>query len=563
MPTKFDDWDIKRANQTVQGRADPNAVIHLTYYNGDHWRDGDGWVGPMPQPNEPNAQITAQQIQRAFVSRNTIAEVVNRHVNGVLGRELHWMMTPARPMPPVEIVDEDTGETRTEEARPTSQEQALIDEAEAALTQWWDRREVPEILQQMAASMLLTKRGVLRLYVPPGLRDEQGNVPTGDLAASMDRIWIQHVGSNEDTLQLQVPGATVYVDKKSRREIGVYVYRELVTDDPNGEQVERAELTYLDDSDQTVLRILDNGGIVEQAEPPLPLGGRLLHYEANRPSLITPQIVSQQNLLNLTETMKGRNVVLGGFLERILLNAQQPVEIVRDPVTGREKRVVKPFQAGAGTTNLLVGVEYVDEDGTRHMANPSVVYRDPVSTETFDSTAAAAYLSILQETQQLHYALAGDAVVSGESRVQARDAFQKDLQLTATKIEAAGRWILETALAMGALFANRAGAFEPLRAVVQARVDSGPVSPDGIRVAAEMAAAEIWDLEYTRSMTGVEDVDAMKERVAAERAESAARRATLATALLEQAETEFDREGNGFRPAAGARIRDEQETEPA
>ena len=76
----------------------------------------------------------------------------------------------------------------------------------------------------------------------------------------------------------------------------------------------------------------------------------------------------------------------------------------------------RPLIVGTGAMNILQPSEYTDADGKVHFANPSVVYRDPVSPATFIASEDATYLSMLQEGQQLHYALAGDAVVSGESR---------------------------------------------------------------------------------------------------------------------------------------------------
>lgn len=511
MPIPFNDYDLKKAQQIVSSRSDANATINLAYLGGDHWQNGDGWAGPMPKPSEVGSQPALQQIQRSFVSRNAIGEVVERHKGGVLGRELHWKFTPARGLGVVEQADEETGQTVTQDEAPLPAEQALIDEAEAALVEWWNRREVQQILQGMVASLLTTKRGALRLFIPSGLRDESGAIPHGDLGASLNRIWAQHLGTNEDTLQLESASATVYTDKLTRQDVGIFTYKEIdpVTGDSRDD---RAELTYLDEAGNTILRIIGGSGNVEQPVI-MPLAGHLTMYEATRPAIISPQIVSQQRLLNLAMTMKQHNIVLAGYLERILLNAQLPGHMVRG-TDGVERFVPDPFYVGGGTTNALIGVKYLDANGNEQIATPSVVYRDPVPVDTFEATENGAYLAILQEAQQLHYALAGDSVVSGESRKQARDAFEKDLRLTAGKVEAAARWILETALAMAAVFSGTPGRFDELRADVKARVDSGPISADEVRVAKEMAGdVELWSQEYAMSYTGIEDVDAEMQRM--------------------------------------------------
>lgn len=516
----FDAFTLRTAQAIVSSRSNGDAEINIDYYIGDHWRNADGWVGPRPQIGDTTYTATLAAIQAAFVTRNVVKEMTGRHVAGVLGRELQWGFTVKRPLGKIETVDEATGETKTEDDQPTEIENALIDEAEAALTDWWDNREVPGVLQTMLASALNTKRGVLRLYVPPGMRDANGNLPRQDLAKSFDYIWLQHLGTNEDTLEMQVPSATVYCDKLSRRHVGVFTYKSAppIEGDafqPTATGPEQAELTYLaDDGESTVLRVVGGDGNIEEPLT-MPLGGRLTMYELTRDWLITPQIISQQNLLNMAMSMKQRNVVLGGFLERIFLNVKWPG--TTDPTTGAFTPT--PLQVGAGTLNSLQGETVENRDGSMTALSPSVIYKDPVDPATFITTEQSAYLAMLQEGQQLHYALAGDAVVSGESRKQAREAFTSDLLASAGKVEAAGRWVLETTLAMAAYFAGQPGRFDGLRAYVQCRINPGPLSPDDLRVASEMKDKGIWSLETTMSATGVEDVGSERDRIEKEKAD--------------------------------------------
>lgn len=506
MPTTFDTFDLKRAQEIVKSRFDDQSAINIAFFNGDHWQDAEGWVGPRRTLSDALYQASLDEIKRGFVSHNVVSEVTSRAVSGVLSRELQWGFTPDRDLGTVETTDPATGATVTEEGQPTSPENALIGEAEAALTAWWDKREVPEILQAMLAGALNIKRSPLRLYVPSGLRDPSGNLPPGDLATCLDYIWLQSLVANEDTLELQVPSATVYTDKNTRRDVGIFTYKD-------GDK-DAAELSYLDDSGQTVLRIIGEA----TSEPLLlPLGGRLTLYELTRSRLITPQITSQQKALNMAMSMKQRNAVMGGFLERVLLNVKWPSTVTTNP-DGSTTETPTPLNVGAGTTNSFQGAEYTDENGNLRIANPSISYRDPVSPGTFIETEDSIYLSMLQEAQQLHYALAGDAVVSAVSRIQARDAFHKDLQFSAGKVEAAARWVLETVLAMASYFAGQPGRYEGLRAFVQARVDSGPVSVEEKTVAADMYDRGIWAKETAQSATGVEDVDAENSKIDAEQA---------------------------------------------
>jgi hypothetical protein len=171
---------------------------------------------------------------------------------------------------------------------------------------------------------------------------------------------------------------------------------------------------------------------------------------------------------------------------------------------------------GAGTTNLFQSETFTDTEGKTFVLPGSVTYRDPVAANTFIETENSQYTGMLQETHQLHYTLASEGSVSGESRKQARDSFQKDLLYSASKVETLTRWVLETVLALGANFSGAPDRFIGLRAYVQVKVDSGPVSADDMRVAAEMRERGIWDWETAASATGVNDVDAMKIRLAEE-----------------------------------------------
>lgn len=535
MPNPFDDYDLKKATEVVSGRFDAQAAINLAFYNGDHFQGGEGWIGPRRTLDDALYQASMKEIERGFISHNVIAEVTSRHVSGVLGRELHWAFTVKRELESVQVTDPVTGELVMREGEPTDEEKALIAEAEAALVAWWDKREIPEILQNMLAGALNIKRAPLRLHVPPGLRDQSGNLPPGDLAACLDMIWLQHLGTDEDTLNQQVPSATVYTDKNTRRDVGIFTYKDADKD--------AAELSYVGDDGQTVLRIIGAEG-AESAPLLLPLGGRLTLYELTRSCLITPQIVSQQKALNMAMSMKQRNAVMGGFLERVLLNVKWPSKTTTN-ADGSTTETPLPLNVGPGTTNSFQGAEFTDENGNVRVANPSISYRDPVSPLTFIQTEDSIYLSMLQEAQQLHYALAGDAVVSGESRKQARDAFHKDLQFSAGKVEAAARWALETVLAMASFFANQPGRFEVLRAMVQAHVDSGPISAEEMTVAADMYDRGVWAKETAQSETGIEDVDAENARIDQEQAKRSLRETNLAQAALDEAKRKFDQERNG------------------
>lgn len=556
MTTPFDSFTLELAEKLIGKRFDEDAQEVIDFYNGDHWRDGKGWIGPEHEKDHVLYKSTMSKIAKTFISHNVIAEGVQRHVSGVLARDLHWKLIVNRVIPQVPKIDPLTGEPMTdiatgqpimEDGVPTDEENRLIEEAQLALVEWWNEKGCLETLKQATAGFSLARRATLRLSIPPGLRDEQGNLPpTSDLTEALSYIYLDHMGFDEDSLKQIIPSATVYTDKNSRKEIGIFVSQETLLDDTLGPK--RVELTYLEEDGSTVFRVIEEARASQpqEGQATLPtqanfnLGGRLLMYEMRREPLITKALISQQKSLNKTLTMMDRNNTQAGFLERYLINTKWPTKEVKNPATGEITYEPAPMFTGPGTLNALQGETYLDEMGVTKVMEPKVQFRDPVSSETFIQSSDHTYLGMLKEMKQLHYSIANESVVSGESRKQARDAFTKDLQSSGNVIEGGARWGLETALALASVIINAPGRYEGLRAYVEAHIDPGPVSADDLRAAAEMIDRGVWDWEYGVSQTGVDDVDAMKQRLEKERQVNEAR--TLA--MMEEEPEDEDNSGD-------------------
>lgn len=482
MPTPFANWTADEVKKALQARKLP--AENAAFMQGDHWQGGAGWAGPRPDATHPNAATVMGEIERAFVSQNAIKEVVERAASGVVASEPDWELTPRR--------------TMGADEQPTPQEDALIAEAEAALIDWIEQRNAVDILRETVQTMLVMGRGPMRLFVPAG-ELQNGTVPRGDLLESILRVYLHE--------ELDAAQAGLYRDQRTQAQAAIHVYK-----DDNDKEI--TELAYVD-MDMTILRVFGETG---EGAWTLPLGKRLPVYELKRKPLITPQIVSLQKLLNLALTMMQRNVVQGGFLERVLLNAQLPGKY-ETAADGTRTFVPDPLYVGAGTTNAFTGVSYTDRDGNTQLATPSVVYRDPVSVDTFRETKAEAYTGILSEAHQLHYSMAGDAVASGVSRITAMADHLTDLAVTAAIVERAWAWLLETALAMAAVFAGTPGRFEELMITAQCEIDAGPMTPEEKRLALDAYREGVKSLETTMLELGVDDPKAEMARIAAERAE--------------------------------------------
>lgn len=504
MPSPFETWTLDDAVRAIGVSYARALEANRLFVEGDHWQGGDGWTGPQPDASDPAYHETMLRIARVFVAENIIGEATARHVGGVVGREPAWSTALRRAL--------------AEDEEPNTEEAALIDEADALLTEWWDSREAHDLLRAVTTTLLWADRAVLRLYVPRGLVGEDGLLPRAPLTSSLGLVYLE--APPPSTCAVVTHAAT-----QSRA--GVFLYRDEATD------AQRAELVYLADNGQTVLRILgpgaraDGPNVVDEAV--LSLGGRLTIFQMRRESFITDPVRRQQRSLNKAITMKDHNLDLAGFLERTFLNTELPFHYENDPTSpdGR-KKVYDALQVGAGTTNVLRGITVTDANGSQQVLTPGVVYRDPVSVSTFTESAEESRRAILRQCYQLHVVLSGDAVASGESRRQAQADYVSSLRLTAPQVRAAGRWLLETTLALGATFAGAAGRYAPLRAVFDTRLDPGPLPAEEARLVMELVDKKLLSRQTGMSRVGVDDVDAEQAAIQTERAASLADRETRA-----------------------------------
>lgn len=473
----------------------PDMLVQAeAYYEGDHWQGGKGWAGPKPDLEHPDYRDTLHDIEAAFTSANTVAEVVGRHTSGVVGIHPAWGLLPTTPPP----VDEATGE-----AQPLPLEtQALIDEAQGMVDRWMRDREVVALLQEeVVPKLLYSGRSVVRLFVPFGLLER-----TGEDGAEGQLPQAQSTSEAASVLYIDSPdllAAGVYLHRESMQRVGIYLYHDPLT------RRQFAEVSYLDEQGDTVLRTLGGADGEELGRVTTPLGGNLWSYEAKRKAIIDRQVVQLQKQLNMSLTMMGRNVVLAGFLERIILNGQLPYKKVRDPDTGLVTLEQVPFQTGAGATMFIAGVTTTDETtGRKSIANPSVVYRDPVPPDTFLATADAYYRKILHQTHQLHTVLAGEAVAAAISRIHSRADFTSDLEKTATQVEGLLVWLVNTLLHAAGELSGNSGRYTELRPTVQVMIDPGPITGDERRAIIESYQAGLISKRTAIKALGIVDAEA-------------------------------------------------------
>lgn len=500
-----------KASKLFQSRRTVDAVAANKFYLGDHFQNFDGWIGAKPPDGALGYKDTVSQIERGFVSENVIKEVIDRHVAGVLGREPLWGFLPSDvPAPQTEqrrkLFSKLFKLVRTTIQRVTGGGQdKLAQEADDALTIWWNNRKPRNLLKDALRSALVEERVVLRFFLPKALRNDKGEILVQrDLASAVNVPHLELLTANK---------AGIFVDDDTLREFGLYLYK-------RSDDKKVAELTYVQDG-MTILQVLVDGE--ESQIFSFELGGRLLMHELMRPALISPQIMSNQRSLNLALTMMMRNVNLAGSLERTILNAERPKTIKKtrdsnEPSGYREELVESDkYWEGPGATMALTGLLIRNEKGEIiGRANPNISFRDPVAIDTFTGTRDQFYASILGQCQQRHALISGDATASGKSRSEARGEYRGSLWESKDPTDDTGRWMLETELRLAAQLCGRTRDFLQLRADFNAVVEDGPIDAEDRQENRADVQAGLMSKETAMSRNGIEDTDAELERISQE-----------------------------------------------
>ncbi len=538
----FDTVDLQKAKKILQQGQGDDYAPNILFYNYDHWQDMAGWVGPTLPNTDADYSKYSALVKSGFTFANVVKEVIDRHINALLGKEPATPVTvkrklgkaavevgkpatdkptfgqaksatppatiPAKPPVIAPTASPITNEPETDKPlpdklapteqnpddMPTPEEQSLMDEIEPLWDTWVKRALSGEshFLFDAAKHILLGDHSTLRAMITPELI-ENGTLPHMEIAEALEHI---HVGAlNEDS-------ANVWRRPASQRDIGVYVYKQGdgVLEEFGGED---AELCYVDDAGDTVLRQASGSSVT------IPLNKTLTMYKVNRPLLVGDSVRSLQRALNMSLTMRKRNVELAGFRERTIINGETPWYI-----DANGDRVQKSPKVGPGSINYIRGLTSTDAMGNESIVNASVVYGEPVDVSTFDLTDAAYYNRMLAEVHQLHYSIAGDANASGTSRVQAQAAFEADLHHTANCLNAALEWVFDVVVGLASAIAGQPGKYADLRCNAMIAVEPTPIDVEEMRFWSDAAERKQVALSTVQTKIGIEDTTAEQQKLA-------------------------------------------------
>ncbi len=457
----------------------------LACINGDHWRGGEGWVGPRLPDKNPLAQEFLSAVQVQFIPKNALSEIARRHIGGVIGR-----------YPSIKLALADAT------AKPTDAEKAEMAAGESALTLHLDTVSALAKLQKFTLYLLIGQAH-LRGYIPTGvLRD--GRVPQADLLTSIKRI----------RMQVPKPGSVRVVDDE---ETGA-LYAVYTSSNAQGGQT--AEISYLTPDGKTVVRQLRESTITgptgelaikDNSTDAVDMGGFLPVIESFRDQFLTPSQLRNNMMINFAKTAILRNAELAAVLERYGINILPPGKWVADSeAMGGMRFVPDPDFRPGGANATFYGSNFVPDTGGNFSPTSGGQYGrfSPVDPAALIATKEDGYGDMLDEASQSHMKISGDALASGESRIQAMNDFKTSLYATATAIEAALIAYLTCVLNWAASLSGKPGQFSKYRVVVQCRLTAAqPTVEERKQVQAERDGGRRYRCDACRcpGRTGRED----------------------------------------------------------
>lgn len=327
------------------------------------------------------------------------------------------------------------------------------------------------------------------MYVPQDRFEDTGEILLDDPLDLFDNVFLT---------EAHPIFSTVYRDAMTQRDVGIYQFMD-------DDETPMAEVSWLDpDSDELYIRTLSSNKIESEQVFSNDTGSKqyLPLYELHRPRFLDEQFHQQQKKLNLTHTMEMSNVVLGGFVERTLLNVALAGTWTTD-TQGNEVFTPNPIEMGAGTVNAFTGVTITDQDGNQRVADPKIVYRDPVPTETFRVTADAVYRSLLKAAHQTHHLIAGETEISAKSREAAMADHVTSLLITKKRLDNMWLWLSQIILDYLQIFTDE---YDDAELTIETTLDVGPISPDMMLTVLQLWNSHMITTETALSMIGIEKV---------------------------------------------------------
>lgn len=353
---------------------------------------------------------------------------------------------------------------------------AQAEDLTALLQRWLETSNAMPAIMQAVIDALVQEVGYLRIYEPKFIR----GLPNPTKRIKVERI-------DPDAVTVEREGHLVTK----------LVYRYTAKDADQKDQTWTETQTLDQDTGRVTILIENKEG--EEGEPfEVDYFGRMTIQEIKLDTIVTETARSNQRAIFLYLTMMVENTITAGWLERIVTNAN-----IKDSV-----------DLGAGQMMNLVGLQ--DADGKR--ATPSVIFREPATPDVFEKAYNLARLIMYEDFNQAHLLTISDGAISGRSRITVKQDFAASLAKQAPSIQQPLEDLLAVVmLRLGELTGRNYTMWEP---VVKLMPNLGEPLPEEQDAAIATYNANLQSQGRAMRQIGVEDPEAEKEAIAAEREEA-------------------------------------------
>lgn len=505
-------------NLSMGVRLSPEDRQRRSFVQGDHWQESNGWRGPLPQGTP---QDVVDEIAKYFTSTNKVAELVDRHLDAVIGLDPKWNWTVRRELEEKIVKDPASGMEKREVESLSQEEQKRAKRLNSAFTGWVDDRSVFWKIREKSESLLWNGSLILRLMMPPKHVKETMNEETGQVSWEVPLVPLEQSLARWRLMVVEQGQGAILYDEAGDPIGSVYKYKAKTED-----KDERIEFCWLDEEDRTNL-FTYNPRTLEFDYIDMDLGGRLLMFELRaQKTFVSDSLIQLNAQLNVALTMAGRNATQGGFLERVLINADLPgrFEKIPDGSGGyREVYVPDELQNGPNSILSLVGVEKTDpETGepTGERMQPQMLWKEASNVSVFEVAARMFEKFMYAEARQMHAPLAGDAMSSGVARQQALQDFAMSINPTTREFVRAIRWVFETSIRAALLYSSEKIKIDDLKVAVECRLGTKFLTVEEQRLIMDKVEKKMIARETGMLELGTEDPAAEKALIKTEEAEN-------------------------------------------
>jgi hypothetical protein len=495
-------------NNTIRTRygRSPTLAQRRAFASGDQWGPGGiWWRGLRPATD---STITMEDIERLFVQDDRIGPALDRRVGAKLGKDPEFSAV---------YEEQEAGP----DAPVTAETDPLLDEVNDGLGAWWRDALVHKVLKVVSRAADWAGWCPVRINIPDTFADQATYGSAKSLAEALEIIDIQAVDP--------VQGGALR-DEHGR--IAGYFYR--FQDLEDGATIEKVELHTAEAI--AVYRLpavtLDlDGGPEDTDEVPSepvqpnpapnvlfdPRRRRRPRFQMNtlefEHSVLSQSVIDKQGSLNEEWANLRRNSQTGAFRQYIIKNAKPMQDAQGKPMD---------YIFGPNIVLELYGVPELDPMNNvpnGRLNNVDVQVVEPAPPETFIKVIDELRRSLDGDFDQ-GWAHEMNMRVSGASKQEAREAFEKGIIMQGPALIELIRWILETVLALAAWLEGRPDKYAGITLTPRLYLEVSRGNLELFKALIPAYAAGLVSLEtVVESNPGTTDVQTELDRLAVEKAE--------------------------------------------